>query len=263
MSYARDLMSLGHRGDPGAGASRPGSTVSSMDLRSIPVGMIDPDPGQPRKTFDDAKLDELAGSLREHGLLQPIRVRPNADAPGRYFLVAGERRWRAAQRVPMAEIDAIVVAQRTGDDRTKIEQVIENLQREDMTAIEEGESYRVLLDSFGCSQAELARRLSKSTSHVSRMLAVAELDEETRRKIVAGDLNYLDALRERDRLAEAAAAAEGKPASSSRRPRRRPAVPRGTIPTPFGTVKLKRGKTLAELVEYLRTMVDQQRRDAA
>jgi hypothetical protein len=96
------------------------------------------------------------------------------------------------------------------------------------------------------------------------MLAVTELDEETRAKIVSGEIAYGDALRERDRLAAAAAAAvEGKTSSSSPRPRRRPAVPRGTIPTPFGTVKLKRGKTLAELVEYLRTMVDQERRDAA
>jgi len=258
MSYKKDLLSLAGRGSSAMQPIRPSAAMSSMDLRSIPVDKIDPDPEQPRKTFDEAKLDELAGSLREHGLLQPIRVRPNPAAVGRFFLVAGERRWRAAQRVPMVEIDAIVLAQRTGEDRTKIEQVIENLQREDVNAIEEGESYRVLMRSLGCSQAELARRLSKSTSHVSRMLAVADLDEETRRKIVAGELNYLDALRERDRLA---AAAKGKPASP--RPRRRPAVPRGTIPTPFGTVKLKRGKTLAELVEYLRTLVDQDKRDAA
>jgi ParB family transcriptional regulator, chromosome partitioning protein len=262
MNYGKDFLSLGHRGDAGGGAIRPETTVSSMDLRSIRVDMIDPDPGQPRKTFDEAKLDELAGSLREHGLLQPIRVRPNAAAPGRFFLVAGERRWRAAQRVPMVEIDAVIVPQRTGDDRTKIEQVIENLQREEMNAVEEGDSYRVLLDSLGCSQADLARRLSKSTAHVSRMLAVTELDDETRRKIVSGEIAYGDALRERDRLAAAAtAAAEGK--TMSPRPRRRAAVPRGTIPTPFGTVKLKRGKTLGELVEYLRTLVDQEKRDAA
>jgi len=234
--------------------------VSGMDLQSIRVDMISPDPEQPRRTFDNAKLDELAGSLREHGLLQPIRVRPDPAVFGRFVIVAGERRWRAAQRVPMAEIAAVVVAQRSRDNRTKVEQVIENLQREDVNAVEEGTSYRVLLESLGCSQAELARRLSKSTAHVSKMLAVAELDEETKRKIVTGELTYGDALRERDRQA---AAAEGKTSTSSPRIRRRSSVPRGTIPTPFGTVKLKRGKTLAELVEYLRTMVNQEKRDAA
>lgn len=254
MTFRRDYFSVGDRGTPG---HRPGSTISAMDLRSIRIDAIEPDPNQPRKTFDESKIDELAGSLRDHGLLQPIRVRPDAARPGRFFLIAGERRWRAAQRVPMLEIDAVVVAQRAGDDRTKIEQVIENLQREDINAVEEGTSYRTLLDSLGCSQAELARRLSKSTSHVSRMLAVAELDEETRRKIVAGKLNYLDALRERDRLAAAAET------PTTVRRRRAPTGRRGEIATPFGIVKLKRGKTLAELVEHLRGMVDQERRDAA
>jgi ParB/RepB/Spo0J family partition protein len=233
--------------------------VVGMDLRSILVDLISPDPDQPRKTFDEQKLDELAGSLREHGLLQPIRVRVDVLRPGRFLIVAGERRWRAAQRAGMLKIAAIVVEHRERDGRVVIEQAIENLQREDMTAVEEGQSYRTLLDALGCSQAELARRMSKSTSHISRMLAVVELDDATKTKIVSGELNYLDALRDRDRVAAAAA----KTSSSSPRPRRRPSVPRGTIPTPFGTVKLKRGKKLDELVEYLRTLVDQERRDAA
>jgi len=261
MTSARDIMGLGIRNSsPLTGAGG----VAGMDLRSIRVDMISPDEGQPRRTFDETKLEELAGSLREHGLLQPIRVRPDATRPGRFVIVAGERRWRAAQRAGMVEIAAVVVAQRQRDDKVVIEQIIENLQREDVNAVEEGQSYRALIAALGCSQADLARRLSKSTSHVSRLLAVAELDDSTKAKIVSGELNYLDALRERDRLAAAAAAAaEGKTSSAPARSRRRAAVPRGTIPTPFGTVKLKRGKTLAELVEYLRTMVDQDKRDAA
>jgi ParB/RepB/Spo0J family partition protein len=253
---ARDVVGVAPRNTPTDTGS-----IAGMDLRSILVDMISPDPDQPRKTFDEEKLEELAGSLREHGLLQPIRVRPDMLRPGRYVIVAGERRWRAAHRAGMLKIAAIVVEQRERDTKVVIEQAIENLQREDMTAVEEGQSYRTLLDALGCSQAELARRMSKSTSHVSRMLAVADLDDETKSKIVSGELNYLDALRERDRLAAAEAAA--KTSSSAPRPRRRPSVPRGTIPTPFGSVKLKRGKTLAELVEYLRILVDQEKRDAA
>lgn len=253
MNSPRDLVGIGGRGtSSGDSAARP-----PMDVRAILVDSIDPDPEQPRKTFDEVKLDELAASIRESGLLQPIRVRPDVARPGRYFIVAGERRWRAAKRVPMLSIAAIVTDQRHRDERTRVEQVVENLQREEPNAVEAGESYRTLLEIFRCSQSDLARRLGVSTSHVSRMLAVAELDEETRRRIVTGELNYMDALRERDRRA---AAADPK---SAPRSRRRPAVPRGTIPTPFGVVKLKRGKTLAELVGYLQSVVDQEKRDAA
>jgi ParB family chromosome partitioning protein len=251
MTTARDILGLGSRGlSPVEQTSR-----SRMDVRSIRVDMIQPDPDQPRKTFDDSKIDELAASIRQDGLLQPIRVRPDATAPGRFFLIAGERRWRAAQRVPLVEIDAVVVSQRQADDRTRVEQAVENLQREEMNAVEEGACYRAFLDAWGCSQAELSRRLAKSPTRISRMLSVLELDDETKRKIVAGEINYMDALALRDKQA---AAAEAKPKPS--KPGRKPAaVPRGTIPTPFGTVKLKRGAKLEELVAALVDMVEKRR----
>lgn len=252
MTTSRDLLGLSTRGLPGALPS----TRPAMDVRSIRIDAIDPDPEQPRKVFREESIDELAGSIRESGLLQPIRVRPDASRPGRYVLIAGERRLRAAHRVPLVEIAAIVVEQRQGDERTRVEQAIENLQREDLSAVEEGQNFRNLLKAWGCSQAELARKLSKSAAHISKMLAVADLDEETKAAIVSGKITYGDALRERDRRL---AAAEAKPVPRARRR----ATPRGTVSTPFGSVKIKRGKTLAELVEYLRGLVDQEKRDAA
>jgi ParB family chromosome partitioning protein len=228
-----------------------------MDVRSIRVDTIEPDPEQPRKTFDDAKIEELAASLREHGLLQPIRIRQDPMRAGRYFIIAGERRWRAAKKVPLVEIDAVVVQQRQRDDRTRVEQVVENLQREEVNAVEEGQCYRTLLEVWGCSQAELARKVAKSPAHISRMIAVLDLSEETRSRIVAGELNYADALRQRER--EKIAAAGVKPT----RTRRPPEVPRGTMLTPFGTVKLKRGAKLEDLVAHLTNEINKRRKEAA
>jgi ParB family transcriptional regulator, chromosome partitioning protein len=232
---------------------------SRLDVRSIRLDHITPDPEQPRQTFDEAKLDELAASIRADGLLQPIRVREDIRDRSRFIIIAGERRWRAAHRVPLVEIDAIVTDQRMDMERTRVEQAVENLQREDMNAVEEGVCYRSLLDAWQVSQAELARRLSKSAAHVSKMLAVFELDEETRQKIVAGEVSYGDALALRDQAAAAAGTSTARPTVR----RRQRTLPRGTIPTPFGTVKLKRGAKLEELVGYLRTLVDQDKRDAA
>jgi len=244
----------------GSHAVNAGSTQrSKLDVRSIRVDHISPDPDQPRQTFDEEKIEELASSIRADGLLQPIRVREDIRDPTRFIIIAGERRWRAAQRVPLVEIDAIVTDQRMNMERTRVEQAVENLQREDMNAVEEGLCYRSLLNAWQVSQAELARRLSRSAAHVSKMLAVVELDEETRRKIVSGELNYGDALAIRDKRAAADQASPPKPVA----PRRQRSVPRGTIPTPFGTVKLKRGAKLEELIAHLWTVIDKQKRGAA
>jgi ParB family chromosome partitioning protein len=258
MTSAHDILGLGTRGSIGAGAK----SSLPMDLRSIRVDAIEPDPEQPRRTFDDDALDELADSIRRSGLLQPIRVRQDLTRPGRYVIIAGERRWRASQRVPLTEIPAIVVAQRGRDDLVRVEQVSENLHRQDVNAVEEGQCYRTLLEVWGCSQAELARRLSKSPAHISRVLAVLELDEETQLQIMRGDLAYADALaaRERERARETAGP----------RARRRRATPadkrRGvTVETKAaGTLRVKRGYTLEQLVDELRQVLEHERRaDAA
>lgn len=251
MTTPRDLLGLGSRGLSAVEQT----SRSKMDVRSIRLDMIEPDPAQPRKTFDEAKLDELAASIRVDGLLQPIRVRPDASRPGRFILIAGERRWRASQRAGKIEIDAVVVAQRHDDKQTRAEQAVENLQREEMNAVEEGACYRALMDAWGCSQAELARRLSKSPAHISKMLSVLDLDEETRQKIVSGEIPYGQALAAR----EAQQAAAAKSSTSPTTKRKPPAVPRGTLSTPFGTVKLKRGAKLEDLAGYLVDMVEKRR----
>jgi ParB/RepB/Spo0J family partition protein len=222
-----------------------------MDFRSLRVDAIYPDPDQPRRTFDESKIDELAASIRMDGLLQPIRVRPHPNRQDAFLIIAGERRWRAAQRVPLTEMTAIVVQQRHSEERVRAEQAVENLQREDMNAVEEAVCYRALMTAWNVSQAELARRLSKSTAHVSRVLAVLELDESTRQRIVRGEVSYVDALQERAQNQQAAER-RGRATTSRRR-----SLPRGTVSTPFGTVKLKRGARLEQLVAHLRSMVEQ------
>ena len=254
MSSAHDLLGLGSRGSIGSG-NAPAAT--GMDLRSIRVDAISPDPDQPRRTIDEESIDELADSIGRVGLLQPIRVRADLTRPGRYMIIAGERRWRACGRAGMVEMPAIVVAQRGRDDRVRVEQVVENLHREGVNAVEEAHCYRTLLEAWACSQAELARKLSKSTAHVSRLLAVLQLDEEEQARIVRGEIGYMDALKARERQ-------QSREASGTRTRRRR-ATPtdkrRGvTVETrAAGTVRVKRGYTLEQLVEELRAMLDQER----
>jgi ParB family chromosome partitioning protein len=235
------------------GTSRPTASIDkgkpAADFRSIPLDMISPNPRNPRRVFDETKLDELAASIKSRGLLQPIRVRRDPQGRGRFLIVAGHRRFLAHQRNKATHIDAIVAEERYGQDDSDVDAIVENLQRTDVSAVDHGIAYRRLLDLWGCSQSELARRLSVSETHVSRMLAVLDLPEDVRKEIAAG-ANYLDALRKRD------AQAAGVERKTTRRP---PAVPRGTIPTPFGTVKLKRGAKLEDMVAALVDMVEKRK----
>lgn len=151
------------------GSARP----PSGGLALLAVASIEPHPDQPRRHFDDAALDELAASIAARGVIQPVIVRPHGA--GRYQLVAGERRWRAAQRAQLHEIPAIV------RDLTEREvmalALIENLQREDLNPIEEARAYQRLAESEGMTQAEIARMVDKSRSHVAnfqRLLALPE-----------------------------------------------------------------------------------------
>lgn len=132
-------------------------------LKMIATASISPLPGNPRKHFDETALDELAGSIAKRGVIQPIIVRPRGN--GKYELVAGERRWRAAQRARLHEIPAIV---RELDDREVMAlALIENLQREDLNPVEEARAYQKLADEEGLTQAEIARMVEKSRSHVA------------------------------------------------------------------------------------------------
>ncbi|NWG72940.1 MAG: ParB/RepB/Spo0J family partition protein, partial [Parvularculaceae bacterium] len=141
--------------------------------RTVPVELLRPGRQQPRQHMDPEALQELAQSLREKGMLQPILVRRAADDPQGYEIVAGERRWRAAQLAALHEVPVIV---RDFNDEEALEiALVENLQRQDLNPIEEAEGYRRLLDDYGHSQEDLARVLGKSRSNVANMVRLLAL----------------------------------------------------------------------------------------
>ena len=136
-------------------------------LEDLPVASIVPNPHQPRVHFDEESLAELAASVREIGVLQPVLVRPGA-VDGTYELVAGERRWRAARRAGLAVIPAIV---RTTDDLGSVERaLVENLHRQDLTALEEASAYQQLVEDFSLTHEQVASRVGKSRSAITNTL---------------------------------------------------------------------------------------------
>ncbi|PZO79611.1 MAG: chromosome partitioning protein ParB [Sphingomonas hengshuiensis] len=164
----RGLSSL--LGEPdGDGTTTRGSS-SPGGVRQLPVTALSPLPGQPRRFFDEAALDELAESISARGVIQPIVVRPHGKG---YQIVAGERRWRAAQRARLHEVP--VVVREFTDAETMEIALVENIQRRDLTAIEEAEGYRRLIDEFGHTQEALANLVAKSRSHVTNLLRLLEL----------------------------------------------------------------------------------------
>ncbi|HVB17823.1 MAG TPA: ParB/RepB/Spo0J family partition protein [Stellaceae bacterium] len=155
--------------------------------QTVPIEAIRPSPYQPRRHFAEAELDSLAQSIREKGIVQPLLVRPVADAAADFELVAGERRWRAAQRVGLHEVPVVV---RLFADREVIEiALVENLQREDLSALEEAEAYSRLTREFGRSQVGLAEALGKSRSHVANTLRLLALPMPVRRNLEEGALS--------------------------------------------------------------------------
>lgn len=150
-----------------------GSKPAGDGLATIPVAQIEPHPDQPRRHFDDAALDDLAASIAQRGVIQPVIVRP-LDS-GRFQLVAGERRWRAAQRAQLHEIPAIV--RDLADHDVMALALIENLQREDLNAIEEATAYQRLSELEGLSQADIAKLVDKSRSHVANLMRLLALPE--------------------------------------------------------------------------------------
>lgn len=228
------------------------------DVRTISVSVISPDPEQPRRVFVEEKIDELASSIKESGLLQPIRVR-RAPEHGRYIIISGERRWRACQKAGVDSMLAIVVDERGDMGRIRIEQAAENLIREDMSTIDEATSYRTLMVELNLSQAELARRIGKSPAHVSKLLSVLDLDDETKEKIAKGDIAYKDALAARDAKTQATETT-GRSGRAGRKSKR---LPPGHYATPAGVARVKRGRTLAELVAHLSALIESEKRDAA
>ncbi|HSN91683.1 MAG TPA: ParB/RepB/Spo0J family partition protein [Anaeromyxobacteraceae bacterium] len=165
-------------------ASPPGSAAPGRTLLSLPIEAVERSPDQPRKRFEEERLEELAASIREHGVVEPILVRREG---GKYRIVAGERRWRAAQRAGLREVPAVL---REASDREAFEiALVENLQREDLNAIEQAEAYQVLLADHGLTQEAVARRVGKDRSSVANALRLLRLPEEVREAVRDGRLD--------------------------------------------------------------------------
>ena len=161
--------------------------ISGDMVQRIPVGMIRPNRYQPRRNFDEAALAELADSIKERGLLQPISVWKDISEDD-YELIAGERRLRAAKLAGLTEIDVIV--KKNLDDEQKLGlSLMENIQREDLNAVDTALAYRQLMDGFGVSQADIAKRVGKSRGAVSNTLRLLELDEDIRHGVQSGAIS--------------------------------------------------------------------------
>ena len=152
---------------------------------SLPVGQIEPDRGQPRTKFDEEALSELENSIREHGVLQPLLVRPMSD--GTYRIVAGERRWRAARRAGLTEVPVIIRS--LTDAEAAAIALIENLQREDLNAIEEAVGIRRLIEEYDFTQEEAADKLSKSRPAIANALRLLALPNDVMKLVADGTLS--------------------------------------------------------------------------
>ena len=178
------LGEAAHPAPTPAAASGEAAPGSRGGVREIELARIRPNPAQPRIKFDEDALDELADSIRQRGVLQPILLRPHGDD---YLIIAGERRWRAAQRARLHSIPAIV---REIDESTTAElALIENIQRQDLNPLEEAEGYRQLVKTHGHTQDDVGRIVHKSRSHVANLLRLLELPEFVRQSLLQGDIS--------------------------------------------------------------------------
>jgi ParB family chromosome partitioning protein len=155
--------------------------------KMVPIEFLRPGDIQPRKHFDDDSIEALVESVREKGILQPLLVRRHSDQTNAYEIVAGERRWRAAQRAGLREVP--VVIKDIGDSEALEIALIENIQREDLTAIEEAEGYRRLMDEFDHTQEALARAIGKSRSHIANLLRLLTLPDSVKQMVNEGTLS--------------------------------------------------------------------------
>jgi ParB family transcriptional regulator, chromosome partitioning protein len=178
------LLDEAVRPSPPSGASEPAGSERPGGVREVEIGRIRPNPAQPRMHFDEDSIAELAASIAQRGVLQPVLLRPDGD---NYQLVAGERRWRAAQRARLHTIPAIV---RDIDDSTAAEiALIENIQRQDLNAIEEAEGYKQLIVRFGHTQEDVAGIVHKSRSHVANLLRLLDLPAPVKQSLLRGDIS--------------------------------------------------------------------------
>ncbi len=166
----------------GEGAASPATTTSNR----VAIEFLSPSPLQPRRHFDESALSDLAASIAEKGVLQPLLVRPDSRKPGHFEIIAGERRWRAAQRAQVHEVPVLVID--LTDAETLEIALIENLQRQDLSLIEEARGYQRLLDEFGHTQEQLAKVVGKSRTHISNTLRLLSLPDPVIELIESGEL---------------------------------------------------------------------------
>ena len=158
---------------------------SSNGIQKINISQIIPNPSQPRKNFKDEDLKELSSSIKNQGLIQPIIIKPIKD--DQYQIIAGERRWRACQLNGLHEVECVI---KNLDDTNVLEAaLIENIQREDLNVIEEANAYKGLIDIKGINNENLAKLIGKSSSHVSNILRLLELDTKIQQMVINGDLS--------------------------------------------------------------------------
>jgi len=155
--------------------------------RRLPTSALQPNARNPRRAFPAAELDELAASLRERGIIQPIIARPVRGSTEAYEIIAGERRWRAAQRAGLHEVPVVII-EATDAEALQLA-IIENVQRTDLNALEEADGYRALMEEFGNSQDEIAKIVGKSRSHVANTLRLLKLPETVKSYISSGQLS--------------------------------------------------------------------------
>lgn len=170
------------------GADAPASAPRSRDgVRTLPIELIRPNPDQPRKTITESELEALSESIAEKGVVQPILVRPIKGEGEAYEIVAGERRWRAAQKARLHDIPALV--RQLTDKETLEIGIVENVQRSDLNPVEEAHAYRQLIDRFGHTQDDVARAVSKSRSHVANMVRLLALPEAVLTSLASGEIS--------------------------------------------------------------------------
>ena len=161
-----------------------GEPIAKKDIRTLPVAFLQPGRYQPRKTFDEQPLADLAASVKEKGVLSPILVRP--VGPDRYEIVAGERRWRAAQLAKLHDVP--VVVRELADDQALEIGIIENVQRADLNAMEEGAAYQELVSKFGRTQEQVAQQVGKSRSHIANTIRLLQWPEQVKAWVRDGKL---------------------------------------------------------------------------
>ena len=163
-----------------------GSNQNQNQTNKVPIADLQPNKYQPRTIFDEEKIMELSSSIKENGVIQPIAVRPNSYEPGKYEIIAGERRWLAAQKAGLNEVPVIVLKI---DDKKSLEiAIVENVQRQDLNPIEEAKGYQRLIKEFGYEHEKISKFMSKSRSHISNTLRLLTLPQDILSMIEEGEL---------------------------------------------------------------------------